>query len=233
MPIHTIEVNEYECSLCGYKWINRVNGEDKPVPKRCASCKRQRWEKGELSELEKSLRDALRQRFGYFWQPGSVFQGGWRIEENIKRYLQSRPPVSEVRLLLRPMSYLHEYRPNPRKSPIGCVVASDKKHVDMEATKKAHQYERGLSRQLLKGLMTERGIPYDEKEAKIQSLYSHHGKYAIHIAREVPKLCIALKEEQPELSNEDIRARVLGDMSDQFRDIVGSPEELIKSCWPD
>ena len=46
-------------------------------------------------------------------------------------------------------------------------------------------------------------------------------------------LCNALKEEQPELSNEEIRARVLGDMSDQFRDIVGSPEELIKSCWPD
>lgn len=103
----------------------------------------------------------------------------------------------------------------------------------MEATKKAHEYEEELSRQLLKDLMTERGILYDEKEAKIQSLYSHHGKYAIPMARDIPKLCNALKEEQPELSDEDIRTKVLEDMSDRFRDIVGSPEELIKSCWPD
>ena len=48
MPIHTIQVSEYECVHCGYKWINRVNGQDRPMPKNCAKCKRFHWNgKGE------------------------------------------------------------------------------------------------------------------------------------------------------------------------------------------
>ena len=40
------------------------------------------------------------------------------------------------------------------------------KRVDVEATEKAHEYEKQLSMQLLKELMTQRGNPYDETEAK-------------------------------------------------------------------
>jgi hypothetical protein len=43
MTILRIEVNEYECLLCGYKWINRVNGKDGPIPERCAKCKKYGW----------------------------------------------------------------------------------------------------------------------------------------------------------------------------------------------
>jgi len=38
MPI-LIQVNEYECINCGYKWINRVNGKDGPVPKSAPNAK--------------------------------------------------------------------------------------------------------------------------------------------------------------------------------------------------
>ena len=46
MPVHKIEVSEYECAYCGYKWINRVNGKDGPMPQRCAKCKRPNWNTG-------------------------------------------------------------------------------------------------------------------------------------------------------------------------------------------
>ena len=33
MPIHSIQVSEYECVHCGYRWINRVNGKEGPCQK--------------------------------------------------------------------------------------------------------------------------------------------------------------------------------------------------------
>lgn len=43
MTISRVEVNEYTCLLCDYKWINRRNGKDGPIPKRCAKCKKLDW----------------------------------------------------------------------------------------------------------------------------------------------------------------------------------------------
>jgi hypothetical protein len=43
MPIHTVQVTEYECGHCGWKWINRINGKDRPIPLKCAKCKRLNW----------------------------------------------------------------------------------------------------------------------------------------------------------------------------------------------
>jgi hypothetical protein len=44
MPIHTIQVTEYECGHCGWKWINRINGnDDRPIPLKCPKCKRLNW----------------------------------------------------------------------------------------------------------------------------------------------------------------------------------------------
>lgn len=47
MTITKVTVSEYECVLCGHKWINRVNGIDGPIPRKCAKCKRSHWDKGE------------------------------------------------------------------------------------------------------------------------------------------------------------------------------------------
>ena len=33
MPIHRVEVSEYECFHCGYKWVNRINGKDGNTPR--------------------------------------------------------------------------------------------------------------------------------------------------------------------------------------------------------
>jgi hypothetical protein len=105
--------------------------------------------------------------------------------------------------------------------------------IDYEATERAHEYERELSRQLLKDLMTERGIPYDEKEAKRQSLYSRHGKYATLMLRMVPELCDALKNDQLEWSNQAIKTKILRQWSEELKYVVASPEKLIESYWPD
>jgi hypothetical protein len=39
MPISNIQVNEYHCTKCGYKWINGVNGRDGPIPKSAPNVK--------------------------------------------------------------------------------------------------------------------------------------------------------------------------------------------------
>jgi hypothetical protein len=245
MGITRIEVNEYTCELCGYKWVNRINGEDRPIPKRCAKCKHQHWEKGHIGALEQRYRDAVKKRFGYFHYIGGMFHGGWQTEKNVKLYLQRRPSVVEMKVLLHPMSYLYKStRPGSFKHGTGAVPAHDMKHVDVEATKEAHEYEKQLSRQLLKEFMTQRGIPYDENEAKVQTLWSRHGKYAIPMLRYIPELCTALREDwYPGLTDEEIRdnkqalenikAMILKEQSKELLYLVASPEEVIESCWPE
>jgi hypothetical protein len=43
MPYRIVETKEYECIRCKYKWINRKNGDEKPAPKYCPSCKSSLW----------------------------------------------------------------------------------------------------------------------------------------------------------------------------------------------
>src|SRR5262245_24567693 len=62
MPTHRIEVSEYECIHCGYKWINRVNGKDGPVPKKCAKCKRMNWDTGYNEDRISPKESGLRRR---------------------------------------------------------------------------------------------------------------------------------------------------------------------------
>jgi hypothetical protein len=52
MTIYVIRIKEYECDKCGYKWINRINGKDRPIPERCAKCKRVNWNGGLEIEIE-------------------------------------------------------------------------------------------------------------------------------------------------------------------------------------
>jgi predicted Zn-ribbon and HTH transcriptional regulator len=53
MTIYVIRFKEYECDKCGYRWINRINGKDGPIPERCVKCKRSNWN-GEL-EIETEI----------------------------------------------------------------------------------------------------------------------------------------------------------------------------------
>lgn len=47
---------------CGYKWINRINGKDRPIPVRCAKCKKRNWnrEEDDISPEERGLRTRIR-----------------------------------------------------------------------------------------------------------------------------------------------------------------------------
>ena len=62
MTISRIEVNEYQCVKCGYRWINRFNGKEGPIPKRCAKCKKCNWndEKGGITPEENGLRRRIK-----------------------------------------------------------------------------------------------------------------------------------------------------------------------------
>jgi len=60
MPTHRIQVTEYQCCKCGYKWINRLNGRDGNEPTRWAKCKRTNWNKGSPTPEEVGLRRRVR-----------------------------------------------------------------------------------------------------------------------------------------------------------------------------
>jgi hypothetical protein len=64
MPIHEIQIKEYECAKCGYKWVNRINGKDGPIPDMCAKCKRVNW--NNLSEDITPKENGLRRRINGF-----------------------------------------------------------------------------------------------------------------------------------------------------------------------
>jgi hypothetical protein len=64
MPIHEIQIKEYECAKCGYKWVNRINGKNGPIPERCAKCKRVNW--NDLSEDITPKENGLRRRINGF-----------------------------------------------------------------------------------------------------------------------------------------------------------------------
>lgn len=58
--MQNIEVTEYTCRRCGYKWINRRNGVDGPIPNRCAKCKKLHWDTPGISPKESGLRRRVR-----------------------------------------------------------------------------------------------------------------------------------------------------------------------------
>jgi hypothetical protein len=60
MTISRVEVIEYQCVLCKYKWINRINGKDGSIPKRCGKCKARNWNEGKMTPEENGLRRRLR-----------------------------------------------------------------------------------------------------------------------------------------------------------------------------
>ena len=113
MPIHTIQVSEYECVHCGYRWINRVNGKDGPMPKNCAKCKRFHWNgKGEgsgynpITPRERSLRVRLYKFEGYRnYQLGAGRQYSPNALCEKFLSLNPRPTMQELRQALYPLGW--------------------------------------------------------------------------------------------------------------------------------
>ena len=114
MPIERIQVLEYECVRCGYKWVNRVNGHGGPVPKKCARCKRSGWNGGE-NDLITPREMGLRRRIKYFEMlyDNVSFYSYWSTviewpkglcEKFLK--INPRPTIGELRQVLFPIGGL-------------------------------------------------------------------------------------------------------------------------------
>jgi hypothetical protein len=89
--ITKITVNEYKCERCGYKWVNRRNGKDRPIPKKCAKCKRDNWDGPKYSPKERGLRNRI--RFLKQLYPDLP-------DRLIDRFLDIRPTITELRKVL-------------------------------------------------------------------------------------------------------------------------------------
>lgn len=116
VPHSKVEVTEYECAKCGYKWINRINGNEGPKPKRCAKCKRWDWDEGHLSRIEKRLRrDLLKIEVNEISYPGIEGTELYSIPTDVcANFLSSfpRPTAEELRVVLNPICYLGPYDHN-------------------------------------------------------------------------------------------------------------------------
>jgi hypothetical protein len=122
MPVSKIEVNEYRCIKCGYKWINRVNGKDGPIPKRCAKCKASNWDRDDISPEENGLRRRIKgfkqlyKNAGFYWGDSSIADC-WSDERTEKFLdLNSPPTITELGrvaeppgLVIRPLTSQNQY----------------------------------------------------------------------------------------------------------------------------
>jgi hypothetical protein len=108
MTISEIVTKEFTCNQCGYKWTNRFNGRDQPVPKRCSKCKSYNWnQEGEnITAEEKSLRARIRGMKNRYlnasttWMNASI-KNYWN-NELVEKFLNlnPRPTVEQLRLIL-------------------------------------------------------------------------------------------------------------------------------------
>ena len=119
MPVHKIEVLEWGCAHCGYKWINRVNGKDGPMPQRCAKCKRPNWttgyNKSPMTSQESGLRRRVQNLYRIYhlsvWRLTSTLPDfeTFSVEDYLKRELVAkflslnpRPTIQELMGVLYP-----------------------------------------------------------------------------------------------------------------------------------
>jgi hypothetical protein len=114
MPIQRIEVSEYQCIHCNYKWINRVNGKDGPIPKKCARCKRPNWNTGNnMSPKEVGLRRRVQNLYSVYhdsvWRltDPSLEPSTFSVDDHLDRKvvtrflnLDPRPTIEELRQVL-------------------------------------------------------------------------------------------------------------------------------------
>jgi hypothetical protein len=110
MPTHIIQVSEYECGHCGWKWISRINGKDRPVPLKCAKCKRPNWNypaEDTLGYTERGLRARLQNLEPDETSPKYMRRNIQEPNELCKKFfnLKPRPTEKELAQALYPYGY--------------------------------------------------------------------------------------------------------------------------------
>lgn len=105
MTISRIEVNEYACQRCGYKWTNRVNGKDGPIPKNCGKCKSATWNRDYFTPKEVGLRRRIKELKNFYKYKIQDDEYTWN-EKVVEEFLSTRPTVSELKTVFRPPNSL-------------------------------------------------------------------------------------------------------------------------------
>ena len=147
MPVSKIQVNEYHCIKCGYKWINRVNGKDGSIPTRCAKCKTSNWDRDAISPKVNGLRRRIKgfkqlyKYAGSYWSDHSIADC-WS-DELIEKFLNLNPPptITELGrvaeppgLVIRPLTSQNQYKrrglvPDPEKP--GWLKYDKEKYIEI------------------------------------------------------------------------------------------------------
>jgi hypothetical protein len=113
VPFRKVEVTEYQCAKCSYKWINRINGKEGPKSKRCPKCKKWDWDEGRLSRVGKRLRrDLLKIEVNEIKYRTIDGTGLYPIPTDICAKFLSispRPTEEELETVLNPICYLGPY----------------------------------------------------------------------------------------------------------------------------
>lgn len=112
MPIHNIETEEYECGHCGHKWINRRNGKNGPIPKKCANCKRSNWNdpSQRIGPIEIGLRRKIKEFdkvYRYGISVGVIRNRSFFPSDLSRKFLEikPRPTLKELYKVVYPFGY--------------------------------------------------------------------------------------------------------------------------------
>lgn len=185
MPVNIVQLNEYECIKCHYKWINRKNGQDKPLSKRCPKCKQLDWDKGNITPKESKVRYQLRFTVGEYRLPKPPFRPYpfWVTDANVNKLLEYRPSIKDMNVILEPMCYLIKdsgtgkisrvrydewYKPHIAKRFFEegyserqmKRIRHDLENGAVKDTVKVREYQLQLSRQLVDYFLEKYSAPY-------------------------------------------------------------------------
>jgi hypothetical protein len=180
MPINDIQIKEYECSWCGYKWINRANGKDGPIPERCAKCKRWNWNEGEAEKIspeENGLRrrikgfEKLYKYVEFYWteylsHPPKYVTIDWPAGLTEKFLnLKPRPTIRELRRVVYPPGLVMEALTSQNKYTRRGYVSDPERpgwlNYDRDEYIKIRQQEAQKRIELMMEIIKSRRAPYD------------------------------------------------------------------------
>jgi hypothetical protein len=148
MPMAKVEVMEYECIKCCYKWINRVDGVDGPIPKRCSKCKKLNWNRRTTTPKEIGFRrriSSLKTIYEYqsFYWSDKIYWPEGLTQQFLN--LDPRPTIAELeRVLHAPVLRLDSQNQYTRR---GYVPYPSKPRVEYDKEEYIKLLKRGAEEQ--------------------------------------------------------------------------------------
>ena len=189
MPESLVQVKEYECMKCGYKWINRKNGKEEPRPLRCAKCKSAYWDKDWISKKESRYRYKLRFTVGEY-KSHPLRPHYWKTDAKVDELLKYRPSIKDMRVILQPMCYLFKEYDNTNASKalyddrythwtmskLGFYSEKelsrfkrDMENSSIKDINKIREYQLQLSRQLVEYFLEKYSAPYQRTVVSLKT----------------------------------------------------------------